>query len=126
MPRRPRCSNRPFARPDSLIEVDESLRFADILSTAAAVANYTRAEEIGASRLIDAIEVLCGRRSMEDLGSPQSPLVAIGRPPASVTLEVQEYVQDWYQRLGSDPHAELSPPLLDEFVAGLRRLLDAD
>ncbi|MCC7364905.1 MAG: hypothetical protein IT303_11090 [Dehalococcoidia bacterium] len=97
----------------------EPIRFADILTTASAVANYLGAATITAAHLLDAIAILCGERRMEDLGRPVSPLLGgatRGAGPA-VPPAVQELVQRWFAALGSDPNAGLAP----EQLAALRQ-----
>lgn len=99
-----------------------ALRFADILSTASAVANYRGEPEVVAAHLLDAIDVLADRKTMEDLGRPQSPLVAAHRPQAVVVQGVQDLVRRWFAELNGDINAELTGESLDRFIADLRTL----
>ena len=99
-----------------------ALRFADILSTASAVANYRGESEVAAPHLVDAIDVLSERKTMEDLGRPQSPLVAAHRPQAVVVPAVQDLVRRWFAELHGDINAELTGETLDRFISDLRTL----
>ena len=100
---------------------DEPLRFADILTTASAVANYLAAAEIQASHLLDAIALLRGERSMEELGRPLSPLVR--RPQGgAVAPGVRELVRRWFEDVGQDAAAEIDAAQLSALEAELRGL----
>lgn len=101
---------------------DERLRLVDILTTAAAAANYQAASAISANNLLDAVEILSGRMAMADLGRPQSPLVASHRGPAPVEPGVQSLVQRWFEHLGRDVNGELDPGQLEQFQSELRLL----
>jgi hypothetical protein len=99
----------------------EPLRFADILTTASAVANYRGQSNVRPADLLDALDIVQGTKSLEDLGRPTSPLVR--RPgPAGATDDVKAVVQRWFELLGSDPNATLDPDTAERFRADLRRL----
>ncbi|MGH2609015.1 MAG: hypothetical protein ACRDHF_07980 [Tepidiformaceae bacterium] len=83
-----------------------SLRFADILTTASAVADYLGHEDVTARHVLDAISILEGSRQLEDLGRAVSPLVP-RRGERGVDPAVRELVQRWWRELGEDVNAEL-------------------
>ncbi|OAI38576.1 hypothetical protein AYO38_09415 [bacterium SCGC AG-212-C10] len=95
------------------------MRFTDILTTASAVANFLGEPEVTAGHLLQAIEIVEGKRSVEDLGRPLSPLVR--RPGGGVQAEVRALVQRWYAAIGGDVMAEID----DAQVAALRAELEA-
>ncbi len=88
---------------------DEPIRFTDVLTTASAVANYLGAREVTAQHLVEAVDLVTGKKGMEELGRPVSPLVPRpgGQGTAAATV-VRELAVRWYARLGSDPMAVLS------------------
>jgi hypothetical protein len=99
------------------------VRFADILTTASAVANYTGDLDVAPSHLLDAIEILAGTKSMEDLGRPVSPLIP--RPPGTVpgaTPAVRELVQRWFAHTGSDVNVDLDAESLARLQQDLHDL----
>ena len=97
------------------------MRFADILTTASAVANYLGASEVTAGHMLHAIAIQDGSETLDGLGRPASPLVTRGSAGASVDPAVREVVQRWFDRLGRDANAELDA----EAVAALRADLRA-
>jgi hypothetical protein len=97
----------------------EPLRFADILTTASAIANYLGQPDVDPSHLIAAVAILRGQKTMEDLGRPVSPLVRRPAPPGA-TEAVRALVQRWFADLGEDPNAELSPELAERLLNDLR------
>lgn len=98
---------------------DEPLRFTDILTTAAAVADYLAADTVSAGHLAAAVAILRGERTYEDLGRGRVPLGH--RPPAGANVEpgVRAVVQEWFHQLGDDPLAMISPSDLTRFLADL-------
>lgn len=111
-----------------MTEAREPVRFADILTTASAVANYLGAPLVSAGHVLDAIAILGEEKTMEDLGRPVSPLLGGAIRTASggggVAPEVQALVQHWFAALGSDPNAELSEAHIAQLRADLSILLD--
>jgi hypothetical protein len=98
----------------------ERLRLTEILTTSSAVANYLGVPNVRASHLLLAIELLSGKKSMDDLGRPQSPMIArMTGAGSGVDPDVQRLSQRWFSRLARDPLAELTEPDLDELVAEL-------
>lgn len=112
---------RRFATPDAG-SVDEPIRFADVLTTASAVANYLGMADVTAAHMLDAIAVLRGEKSLEDLGRPLAPLVPRssegGAEPA-----VRELAQRWWNALGGDISATLDVLALAALRAELEALL---
>ena len=92
---------------------DSPIRFVDVLTTASAAANYRGEPVVEARHLTDAVHILQGEMTVEDLGRPMSPLVASRLPRGGASPEVQELVQRWYAELGDDPSA-----VLDEVAVG--------
>ncbi|MFN0146420.1 MAG: hypothetical protein ACKVT1_07925 [Dehalococcoidia bacterium] len=104
------------------MNADEAVRFADVLTTASAIANYHGLPDVTAVHLLDAIAVLRGAKSMADLGRPVSPLVPRSRTAAGgVEPAVKALIQRWHARLGS-PGAVLSEDALAQFAADLHAL----
>lgn len=102
---------------------DEPLRFADILTTASAVANYLGQPTVTARHLLDAVAILREEKDLDDLGRPVSPLVsrAMG-PRGDVEPAVRELAQRWFAKLGSSVAAELSSDQLTDLLAELAAL----
>lgn len=98
----------------------EPIRFVDILTTASAAANYQGSPEVHAVHVIDAIRILLGEITVEDLGRPMSPLVASRMPQGGAVRPVQEIVQRWYAELGGDPSATLDARQADILINELR------
>lgn len=99
----------------------DPLRFADILTTASAVANYHGVPDVTATHLLDAIAILREEKSLDDLGRPVSPLVP-RRPGAGVDPPVRDLVQRWWHTLGEDVNATLTAPALASLTAELHAL----
>jgi len=102
------------------------MRFADILTTASAVANYLGEPGVTAAHLLAAIAILRGEKSLDDLGRPVSPLIQRGATSGVVHPPVQVLVQQWFARLGNDVDAELDTAALAEFTAELAALAPGD
>lgn len=104
---------------------DEPLRFADILTTASAVANYLGVAEVSAAHLVESVALLREEKTMADLGPALSPLVR-RRPGGGGGVEagVRELVQRWFEELGRDPNAEMDAGAVAAFV-GEALALDA-
>lgn len=101
----------------------DAIRFADVLTTASAAANYLGESAVRPLHLKQAIGILTGALRLEDLGRPVSPLVPRTLPGAgsSVQPAVRELAQRWFASLGSDYAALLS----DENLQRLRMEVDA-
>ncbi|MGI8422658.1 MAG: hypothetical protein ACR2NO_00830 [Chloroflexota bacterium] len=97
------------------------LRFADILTTASAVASYLGSPAVTAAHMVSAIAVLCDEATLEDLGRPVSPLVTRGGPGA-VEAEVTAIVQRWFALIGNDADALLDAPTVRRLEQELRTL----
>ena len=102
---------------------DDPIRFADVLTTGSAVANYLGEGEVAALHLVHAIDILTDQLAIEDLGRPLSPLVRRTPPGmgSTVQLAVQELVQRWYAELGSNHAATMT----EAHLARLRTDLEA-
>ncbi len=96
------------------------MRFADILTTASAVANYLGATEVTATHMLHAIAIQDGSETLDDLGRPASPLVTRGSAGAGVDPAVREIVQRWFEQLGRDANAELDAEGVETLRADLR------
>lgn len=105
----------------------EPLRFADILTTASAIANYLGAPEVIPAHLRDAIRLLRDEIAMESLGRPRSPLVRGpgGAAGAGATSSVRAFAQRWFAELG-DANAEIDGGLLERFVSELTEMESQD
>lgn len=101
------------------------MRFADILTTASAVANYLGAPEVTPAHMLHAIAILDGSESLEDLGRPASPLVTRGAG-GGVDKTVRDIVQRWFERLGRDANAELDATAVESLRAELRSAVPDD
>ncbi len=97
---------------------DEGIRFADILTTASAVANYVGESDVAPAHIEAAVRLLRGQIRMEDLGRPTSPLVRRGAPPGA-TEEVRAVVQRWFAELAHDANAQLDENAVARFLADL-------
>lgn len=105
----------------------EPLRFADILTTASAVANYLAQPEVTAAHLLEAVAILRGEKTLEDLGRPLSPLVRRAGPQgAGVEPRARELVRRWFAAIGSSPTAELAAEQAVAFEQDLRALIDVN
>lgn len=105
-------------------EDDDPIRFADVLTTGSAVANYLGEAEVVAVHLVHAIDILKGRMTLEDLGRAVSPLVRRVPPGMGSTVQpaVRDLVQRWYAELGSNHAATMSEAHLTQLRAELERL----
>ncbi len=83
------------------------IRFVDILTTASAVASYLGAPLVTAAHLIEAVAILRGEKSVEELGRPVSPLVSRSSQGAEVEQTARELVQHWFFAVGQDINAAL-------------------
>ena len=103
---------------------EEPVRFADILTTASAVANYLGEPDVTAAHMLLAIAIQCGQETIEALGRPVSPLVP--RPPraaaAGADPAVRALTQRWFAALGSDINAVLSSAQVEALRAEVRGL----
>jgi len=107
------------------LETDD-VRLAEILTTAAAVADFLSAGDVTAAHLLAAIAVLRDGRTVEELGRPLSPLVR--RPPGlhgGAAPAVRELAQRWYAALGSDLAATMTPGEVRHFEAELHLLVES-
>lgn len=102
----------------------DALQLTEILTTAAAVADYLGAGDVTADHMLKGLAILRGELALEDLGRPISPLVR--RPPplhGGSVPEVRVLAQRWYTTLGADVHATLTPTQLAALESELRALL---
>jgi len=106
----------------SLLPESEPLRFTDILTTAAAVANYLGRGEVIAPDLLAAVCILLGEKTMEQLGRPLSPLVRRQSQGPGATAEVRALVQRWWAELGESPGAVLDEAAVARLRADLQAL----
>ena len=102
----------------------EPLRFADILTTGSAVANYLGEATVIAQHLLAGIAILKGEMTLEDLGRAISPLVRRTPPGigSAVDPPIRELAQRWFAALGSDADATMSAPQLEQLIFDLERL----
>ncbi len=101
---------------------DETLRFADILTTASAVANYLGAANVTAAHLLEAVALLREEKTLADLGPALSPLVRRAPGGGSVDPKVRELVQRWFEQLGRDPNAAIHADAVERFLEQARLL----
>lgn len=101
----------------------EPIRFADILTTASAVANYLGDPEVAPHHVLRAVAILRDEASIEDLGRPVSPLVR--RPGGGVDTRVRDLAQRWFAALGSDVHATIDGDELARFLDEVRALSES-
>jgi hypothetical protein len=102
---------------------EEPIRFADVLTTASAVADYRGQAMVVAGDLLTAIDMLRGKLTLEDLGRPVSPLVPRPSERGSEAA-VRELVQRWWRELGEDVNATVEGEPLARLVAELRGIAD--
>lgn len=102
----------------------EPVRFADILTTASAAANYLGESHVVPQHLLYAIAILRETMTLEDLGRAVSPLVRRTPPGMGGTVDpkVRELAQRWFEALGSDAEARISSEQLAELIAELEGL----
>ena len=82
-------------------------RLAEILTTASAVANYLGAHDVSAAHLLAAIDILEGKKTLDDLGRPLSPLLTRATGAGSgVEDAIKVLAQRWLSILGGDVQAE--------------------
>lgn len=98
---------------------DERIRLVEVLTTASAVANFLGEADVSVAHLLASIQILKGERTMDDLGRPVSPLVPRQGSPGS-TPEARAFAQRWYQSVGGDPHAALTPAQVDQMLRELQ------
>jgi hypothetical protein len=99
-----------------------SARFADILTTAAAVADYMGVPDVAADHLLLSLEILLEDRKLEELGRPVSPMLRRPGEQKGVDAGVRELVQEWFARLGHDANSELAGETLKAFRRDIRAL----
>ena len=105
----------------------ERLRLTEILTTSSAVANYRGVPAVRAIDVLDAVAVLRGEKTLDDLGRPLSPLVSrVSGAGSGATEGVRDLAQRWFASLGADPTAEFSDAQLSAFEAELARLADVE
>ncbi len=97
-------------------------RFTDILTNASAIADYLGQPIVTAHHLLQAIDILEERLTMEDLGRPSSPMLRNFRQPSGADPAIREFAQRWYAELGSNVQAELTDGQLAVLVSELRAL----
>ena len=104
-----------------------AIRFLDILTTASAVANYVGVADVTPAHVRDAIAILRGEKTLDDLGRPLSPLVRRAPPGTAggADARVRDLARRWYASLGDDPAAELSTAQLEALIAELDALAQA-
>jgi hypothetical protein len=85
------------------------------------VANYLGADDVSAAHVLDAIAILSGGKSLEDLGRPVSPLVP-RTFERGVEPSVKDLVQRWWHDLGEDVNATLDAAALPLLTAELQAL----
>ncbi len=102
------------------VSTGERVRFADILTTASAVANYRGEVDVTGAHLLDAIAILRQEKGLDDLGRPVSPLVP--RRDAGVEPLVRDLVQRWWRTLGEDVNATLDDASIEFLRDELRTL----
>ncbi len=106
--------------------MDETLRLTDILTTASAAANFTGDRDVQPQHLLTAIDLLHGRKTLDDLGRPQSPLVSrMTGAGSGAAPEVRELAQRWFEKQRGDVMYELSPPELNDLVMEIQALIAA-
>ena len=97
-------------------------RFADILTTAAAVADYMGVPDVSAAHLLTALEILVEDRKLEDMGRPVSPMLRRPGQEKGVEPPVRELVQLWFARLEGDANHVLRGDELSAFRQDMRSL----
>ncbi len=102
------------------------IRFADILTTASAVASYLGEGEVVAIHLVHAIDILTARITLDDLGRALSPLVRRTPPGMGSTVQpaVRDLVQRWYAELDSNHAATMTESHLARLRTELAQLLE--
>ncbi len=106
-------------------EPDDELRFTDILTTAAAIANYLGVPDVTATHMLDATAIQLGEKTMESLGRGVSPLMPkLASTQGGAEPEVRALAQRWYVSLGSDVTATLSGEQIAMLRAELVALAD--
>lgn len=100
-------------------------RFTDILTNASAIADFVGEKDVTAQHMLDAIAVLDGVKTIDDFGTPVSPMLRRFRGPAGADPRVRELAQRWFAELGSSLSAELTGEQLQTLVEELRTLNQA-
>ena len=101
----------------------EPLRLTEILTTSTAVANYLGQPVVTAEHLLAAIGILQGKKALDDLGRPQSPLVSrMTKAGSGVAPEIQALAQRWFAVFDNDVLREFSEEQLNELVRELEAL----
>ncbi|GAB4327027.1 MAG: hypothetical protein Kow0010_10370 [Dehalococcoidia bacterium] len=103
----------------------EPVRFVDVLTTASAVAHYRGHGTVTAAHLADALSIVLGEKSMEDLGRPASPMLRHGETGVDVSPAVRELAMHWFDALGNDPAATLDEGQVEELRRELHSLQEA-
>ena len=105
----------------------EGLRLSEILTTSSAVANYRGVHDVRAVDVLDALSMLRGQKTLDDLGRPLSPMVSrISGAGSGATEGVRELAQRWFAVLGQDSTAELSDEQLRELELELTELAEGE
>lgn len=122
VPAERKTSPRTQAR-SSLVCVDDRLRLTDILTTASAAANFTGERDVQLHHLAVAIDLLLGRKTLDDLGRPQSPMVSrMTGAGSGAASEVKELAQRWFEKQRGDVMYALSEAELEELAAEIAAL----
>jgi len=100
----------------------DPIRFADILTTASAVASYLGEPEVVAPHLLAAVAILRGESTIEELGRPVSPFVRRGSGGSAVSIPVRDLAQRWFTELGANINAALDEPAVGCLLVELQAL----
>lgn len=99
------------------MQPSDSIRLADLLTTASSLAGYLGERQITLQRLTDALAILLGERTFEDFGRALSPLIPRPGPPEPDEA-VLAFARRWHERVG-DPYAPLDARALADLRAEL-------
>jgi hypothetical protein len=97
---------------------EPSVRFADVLTTASAVANYLGEPDVSIGHIAQAVAILLEEKTLDELGRPTSPLFRRPSPPGA-TSAARELVGRWFVEIGNDPNADLAGEKLGRFRSEL-------
>lgn len=96
-------------------DTNTGARFADILTTAAAVADYMGVPDVAPGHVLTALEILTEDRKLEEMGRPVSPMLRRHGEEKGVEPALREVIQTWFARLSGDVNAVVSGELLIKF-----------
>lgn len=105
---------------------DDGIRIADVFSYASTIAQSLAAPEVTLAHVRDAVAVLAGERTMEDLLDVRRVPFQRANPNLAADAEARELAQAWFERLGGSVAGTFDAQDLAAFREDIARRLGGD